>query len=395
MGIPGSRRARWAAGVVLAALVAGALVWYRTHRSGGPVAPTPAELEREAAAHAHDPERLLAVGERLRRLGEARPAYETILRAFEQRERDPRFAAAMVEALLDTGQLQEAFSLAEEAQREHPDSGAVAAAQADVWLKAGRADRALTLAHRAVEREPESPRAWRVLARVAAANHLPAEAWPAFQRAQRLAPDDLVLQVDCGEALAREGRAREAEAALRRALAGRPPDARALTLLGALLAGRARTGAEQEEAIALLRQAAARPGAATEPRYQLGRALLQAGDAAGAVPPLEEALRLDPSFGEVWLPLGQAYQAAGRAADARVAFDAYERFSRLRREAAHLQLRLRQAPGQVDLLLRLARLEEASGRREQALSHYQEALRLRPDPGLARHVASLAGQAAP
>ena len=52
----------------------------------------------------------------------------------------------------------------------------------------------------------------------------------------------------------------------------------------------------------------------------LGKTRLQAGDARGAIPPLEMALRLRPNYGPAALHLAQAYQKVGRERDAERAF---------------------------------------------------------------------------
>ncbi|MBI3471841.1 MAG: tetratricopeptide repeat protein [Candidatus Solibacter usitatus] len=52
-----------------------------------------------------------------------------------------------------------------------------------------------------------------------------------------------------------------------------------------------------------------------------GKVKLQSGDAAAAIPPLEEAIRLRPDYPPAALHLAQAYQKAGRDADAARAFE--------------------------------------------------------------------------
>lgn len=131
---------------------------------------------------------------------------------------------------------------------------------------------------------------------------------------------------------------------------------------------------------------------ATEPRYQFGRVLLQAGSASSAssaAVALEECLRLDPQMREAWLPLARAYQALGRHAEARQAFAAYRRFSDYRREAAQLELRLRRAPDSPALLVRMAALQEKHERLEAAVHFYRRALRVRPDRRIEAHLAEL------
>ena len=49
--------------------------------------------------------------------------------------------------------------------------------------------------------------------------------------------------------------------------------------------------------------------------FELGKALLQAGDVKGAIQSLEMATKLEPEEARVHFQLGRAYQAAGRKAE--------------------------------------------------------------------------------
>jgi len=51
-------------------------------------------------------------------------------------------------------------------------------------------------------------------------------------------------------------------------------------------------------------------------RYSLGSALLEAGDATGAVAAFERALGFDPTYSAAWKLLGKAHLAAGSPAAA-------------------------------------------------------------------------------
>jgi len=57
----------------------------------------------------------------------------------------------------------------------------------------------------------------------------------------------------------------------------------------------------------------------------LGRALLQQGDAAGAIENLEAAEKLDPNRDTTYFQLSQAYRRAGRMADAEKALATYQK----------------------------------------------------------------------
>lgn len=55
-------------------------------------------------------------------------------------------------------------------------------------------------------------------------------------------------------------------------------------------------------------------------RFSLGRALLEAGDAAAAAPELAEAVRFDPNYSAAWKLLGRAYAESARRDEAIAAY---------------------------------------------------------------------------
>jgi tetratricopeptide (TPR) repeat protein len=59
--------------------------------------------------------------------------------------------------------------------------------------------------------------------------------------------------------------------------------------------------------------------------FELGRALLQQGDAAGAIESLEIARKLAPDHDAVYFQLSQAYRRAGRVQEAGQALAAYKK----------------------------------------------------------------------
>lgn len=345
--------------------------------------------ERAVADRPGDLTGALGLAERLRRAGEPHRALAVLQPIYPRHVGDSRMPAAVAELLGETGQAADGHELATKLLRRHPESADARAVLAELEVGRGRYDTALVLAREAVRLAPDSARACRAFAHACAVEKLVAELWPAFDRAIQLAPDDGGLLADYGETLGRYGRGPEAEAALRRAARLRPNDPRVLGLLGVQLGARADSDASRKAAADLLRRAATLAPEATEPRYQLGRLLLHSGDHAGAAAALEECLRIDPHFQEAWLPLAQAYQASGRAADARVAFTAARRYADYRRDAAHLELRLRRQPNSVPLLLRMAGLQERHGRVDLSLRYYRRAQSRRVDPAIARRIAAL------
>jgi Flp pilus assembly protein TadD len=319
-------------------------------------------LRREARARPNDAELFLELGRRLRQSGERYQAFVMTNRAYDLSEGDPRFAAARAGAVLDSGDVDAAYRLAQEGASRWPRSGEVRAQLARVYAARGYFTDALREASTAVQLSPDHVEAWQALGNARAANKQVELAYAAFERALALEPRDAELLADYGEALAKYGRAAEAETALRRSAALAPSAARPLGVLGQLKASRARTAEERAAARALLEQARARAPEATDVEYQLALLDLRDGRDAEAIRLLRSCLGHDPAYGEAYLALGQAYQRSGQAAGARHAFAAWQRFSDYRREAAHLELRLRRRPDDVTLLRRLARLQEAYGK---------------------------------
>ncbi len=60
-------------------------------------------------------------------------------------------------------------------------------------------------------------------------------------------------------------------------------------------------------------------------QFELGRALLQQGDAAGAIESLEAARKLAPDREATYFQLSQAYRRVGRLPEAQQALTAYQK----------------------------------------------------------------------
>jgi predicted Zn-dependent protease len=60
-------------------------------------------------------------------------------------------------------------------------------------------------------------------------------------------------------------------------------------------------------------------------QFELGRALLQQGDAAGAIESLEAAKKLSPDRDATYFQLSQAYRRVGRLPEAQQALAAYKK----------------------------------------------------------------------
>jgi Tfp pilus assembly protein PilF len=367
---PGSRRARWrkrrTAGVLTAVALAGGLL-----AALGWLAPFAREvrlrrldlhaLRREARARPNDPELFLALGRRLRQRGEIHPAVVMISRAYDVSDGECRFTAAKIGALVDAADFEAAAGLAANAAARWPSSGELHAQVSRLDAGQGDFSAALREAETAVRLAPGQAEGWQALGVACSLNKRPSQSFVAFRRALQQDPQDAWLLADYGEALMKYGRAAEAEAVLRRSVALAPRAGRPAGLLGQLQASRARLPGERAAARALLGQAVQREPWFVEWRYQLALLDLRDSREREAIRLLNSCLADDARYGEAHLALGQAYQKLGQGAAARQAFAAWQRFSDYRREAAHLEIRLRRAPVDRELLRRSAELHAANG----------------------------------
>lgn len=156
-------------------------------------------------------------------------------------------------------------------------------------LAQGRADESVELYRAQAAERPADAGAHAVLGRTLALADRYGEAATALERAVELGADDVRTLLYLGSALWESGRPEAADPVLARA---------ALTAEGA----------------------AAGTGAELLAHHQLGRLRLWSGRPAEAIPPLERALALRPSAGDIALDLARALDGAGRTDDAIAAF---------------------------------------------------------------------------
>ncbi|OAN50319.1 hypothetical protein A6A04_02675 [Paramagnetospirillum marisnigri] len=248
-----------------------------------------------------------------------------------------------------------------------------------VVLQVGRPDLALPRLRAALQAKPSDGRFWLSLAEALVLAGQPAEAVALIDQGRRnglagVAVDQMAARADT--ALAADqlftqaldhhtgGRAAEAEADYRRALAAYPDHAASLANLGALLKdlGRAR------EAEAPCRRAVAlRPGLA-EGHNNLGAVLLDLGRPDEAEACFRQALALNPDYPRAQRNLGNALKRQGRRDEAA---DAYRRLVEL-------------TPGQSEPLVLLGMALREAGHLTEAAASLGRAEALRPDqPGLA------------
>lgn len=344
-------------------------------------------LREEAGRRVDDPQVYLLLGQRLRQKEDLADAAQAITHAYNLQSDDPAIAAAMAAVWLDENNVEAADHLLSQAAHTWPRSSQVVAQLSNLDMKRGRYAEALQKSRRAVRLGPSLSESWHALGRAAGANKLTDEALSAYDRALALAPEDAEITADYGEFLSKSGRVAAATAMLRRSVTLAPRSPRPKGLLGAHLGAYAREENERREAIAYLQQAIAIAPMASDPRYHLGLVLVRDGRPLEAIPPLRACVEIDPSLVEARLALAQAHAAAGHSQEAKWEFDLFEQISAFRREAAHLEVRLRRRPKQRDLLLRMARLHEQHGWLDRALRYYRRALEVGDDDAaLRRHV---------
>lgn len=160
-------------------------------------------------------------------------------------------------------------------------------------------------------------------------------------------------------ALHRAGRLQEAEAACRAIVAREPRNADALHLQGGLCLARA----APDEAARLIRAALEIEPDNAVFHCNLGTALMEAGDRAGAIDHFGRALEIEPDYVDAHYNLGNALLAAGRHAEA---IGHFRRAVAL--EPRHLQARNN-----------LAFAQREAGRAADAIATLEEALARHPD----------------
>jgi len=102
----------------------------------------------------------------------------------------PRDPALPAEAYLDAGRLGEAAREIELAVRAHPDDPELRQTAARINAQAGYLDRAVGHLEEALEKAPRDPETSILLGEIEQRREKPGEAYVAFRRASKLAPED-------------------------------------------------------------------------------------------------------------------------------------------------------------------------------------------------------------
>ena len=190
------------------------------------------------------------------------------------------------------------------------------------------------------------------------------EAVAVLRDALRRGADNSDGHYNLGLALATDGEDTAAVEEFRRALELRPAQAPTLRALGVTLMHQ---GNFEESAAALRRAVVAAPNDA-EIANNLGAVLLRLKNIGGAIESLERAVQLNPSLIKAHASLAQAYQRAGRSADAQ------RESQRLAALTAEQRNR-----GRAMLLVESAKQQANAGRTAEAIASVHKAIEASPN----------------
>ncbi len=324
-------------------------------------------LEEFEAAVAIDPDfaeahfqRGLAL-ERAGQAGDAVASYHQALRSA------PDLIPAMYAlsgALRNRGDTLGARRLLERVVGESPDFTEAIVNLALLLQREGKAREAAKHLARATEQEPDNPRARLALGIVLAELDDMPGAVSSLRAAVKLQPDNPDTHYNLGLALAKDHAPEEAIPLFRAALAVNPRYPGARRALGAALQQSGDLiGAAQE-----LEQAVQDFEGDSDARNTLGATLLRLKDLDGAIRQLEEALRRSPLLVKAHRNLAQAYQRAGRNAEALAASEQSEK-------AAARQAR----SGRAILLVQQGKKLLEDGDASAAAESFHEAAEINPD----------------
>ncbi len=264
-------------------------------------------------------------------------------------------------ALAHQGKSDEALKVFEEGLKTHPDWALGLAGKGFALDQLGKPQQALVEVEKAIQIDPRLSRAHYYHGLVLLhLGQLP-QAKTALDRAHELDPTDQLTLVQMAEVQERMGDIPGAIASLRQGMAQVQPGPEMQGRLGALLL----MSGDAAGAKPLLETAVkGRPDDANLlGNYAMSRAMT--GDMSGAIESFEKVVRLQPKSAEAQAQLAVLYGQAGRAADAE---------SRIR-EALKLD------PNNGSYHLNLGMIYHGTGRLAEAEKEYREAIRLEPNKG--------------
>jgi tetratricopeptide (TPR) repeat protein len=276
------------------------------------------------------------LGQQLAALGRLPESEAALRRAVQLDPRDRTARLALGELYRRVGALGPAITLFQDLARREPSWPEALYQLAECYGEKFESDRCLALLEQVVRRAPEVPRYQAALGSAYLYYGRLEDAGRCFRRALRQAPADPEIHYGWGRALVEQA------------------DDAALAEAGRELAVAARLRPEHADT-----------------HMALGQLALRRGDLARARTELETAIRLGHFEDRTLLLLGQTLLRLRDEAGGRRMLAAYHRTTDLNRGIVQLENRLRNAPGDRAVRLRLARLYAADGQPERGA--YQDA----------------------
>jgi superkiller protein 3 len=253
--------------------------------------------------------------------GQAEAAVAAAKTALGLAPRDPDVLSVFASASVATGAIAPAIAALRTATEVAPDQDRHYLDLAGVCLDHDAADLALEVVNAGLAHVPSSARLYTMRGAIRADRGELDQAMRDFEQARRLSPDALYGSVGLSMVLRQSDRLPEAIATLREKLKVRPRNATLNYLLADALLRNDPDPAtpEAREAKAALRRAiAASPGLARA-HGALGKLLLKSGETAAAIREFSEAATLEPNDRLALNQLVMAYRQAGRQKDAEAA----------------------------------------------------------------------------
>lgn len=315
------------------------------------------------------------LGQRLREKGRMESACEAFARAAQLSPDDADIWLAAADSAAIVYGDQGAFDLLTRFLQRQPGDTRVRLALAELYLTHRAYQRADEEAKTVLRADPQRAQAWRI-AGIAATIRTPRDAEPALRRAVALAPRDWRNPLSLGDLLTGQQRPDEAISFCRAAVRLAPQEPVAHLSLGrALLNVSVRTPALRDEAREELRHSLALRPDIPVTYLLLGQSYAQEGRWAEARPLLEQARRRAPSSVEPAFDLAHAYARLGLKKEAAQEAARHRRLVAYQSKKRTLQEEI--AAGGPDVLtrrLQLARLMAANGDTSEALVQYRQAL---------------------
>lgn len=238
----------------------------------------------------------------------------------------------------------------------------------------GRVDDAIASFRKAIVADPEFAGSYSNLALVLEQRGDLKGAEVQYRNALRRDPSSVQVRTNYGGLLYAMGRFEQARVELERAVSLDPGDASAHNNLGAVYGRLDRT----EDEIASYRKAIAIDPDYADVHHNLGLALVKKGDREEGESELSRSLTIDRKYGPAYLNLARSLTGRGRLEEA----------------VDLLATGTRELPGNADLHRMLGEVSLRLGRNEQAITAFEQSLKLSPDQAdLKERLKSMGGEA--